>query len=58
MINLFLTFSKLQKEEGMAFWPMQLYQDTFNYLIFYPTQLDSIDLGDSKNSKAYSYKSG
>ena len=42
----------------MAFWPMQLYQDTFNYLIFYPTQLDSIDLGDSKNSKAYSYKSG
>ena len=36
-----------------------LYPDIFNYLMFYPTELGSTDLGDYKKSKAYSYyKSG
>ena len=39
----------------MTFWPMLLYPDIFNYLMFYPTQLDSTDLSDYKNLKAYSY---
>ena len=34
---------------------MLLYPDIFNYLMFYPTQLDSTDLSDYKNLKAYSY---
>ena len=38
----------------MTFWPMLLYPDIFNYLMFYPTQLDSTDLSDYKNLKAYS----
>ena len=45
----------LEEDEGMAFWPMLLYPDIFNYLIFYPTQIGSTDLSDYKNSKAYSY---
>ena len=49
----------LEKDEGIAFWPMLLYPDIFNYLMFYPTLLGSTDLSDHKNSKAYSYyKSG
>ena len=45
----------LEEDERMAFWPMLLYRDIFNYLIFYPTQLGSTNLSDYKNSKAYSY---
>ena len=44
----------LEEDEGMTFWLMLLYPDIFNYLMFYPTQLDSTDLSDYKNSKAYS----
>ena len=29
----------LEEDEGIAFWPMLLYPDIFNYLMFYPTQL-------------------
>ena len=45
----------LEEDEGMAFWPMLLYPDIFNCLMFYPTQFSSTDLSDYKNSKAYSY---
>ena len=27
----------LEEDEGMQFWPMLLYPDIFNYLMFYPT---------------------
>ena len=43
------------EEEGIIFWPMLLYPDIFNYLMFYPSELGSKDLSDYKNSKAYSY---
>ena len=43
------------EDEGITFWPMLLYPDIFNYLMFYPTELGSKDLNDYKNSKAYSY---
>ena len=43
----------------MKFWPMLLYPDIFNYLMFFPPELGSNDLNDYKISKAYSYhKSG
>ena len=45
----------LEEDEGMEFWPMLLYPDIFNCLMFYPTQLGSNDLSDYKNSKTYSY---
>ena len=54
-----IPYGWLEEDEGIAFWPMLLYPDIFNYLMFYPTQLGSTDLSDYKNSKAYSYyKSG
>ena len=47
------------EQDGMKFWPMVLYPDIFNYLMFFPSELGSKDLNDYKNSKAYSYyKSG
>ena len=49
----------LQEDEGMTFWPVLLYPDVFNYLMFYPTRLGSTDFSDYKNLEAYSYyKSG
>lgn len=49
----------MNEDEGMKFWPMILYPDIFNYLMFFPSELGSKDLNDYKNSKAYSYyKSG
>jgi len=45
----------MQEEEGMVFWPILLYPDIFNYLMFNPSELGSTDLSDYKNSKAYSY---
>ena len=49
----------MNEDEGMKFWPVLLYPDIFNYLIFFPSELGSKDLNDYKNSKAYSYhKSG
>ena len=43
------------EEEGMVFWPMILYHDIFNYLVFNLSELGSNDLSDYKNCKAYSY---
>ena len=49
----------MNEEEGMKFWPMVLYPNIFNYLMFFPSELGSKDLNDFKSSKAYSYhKSG
>ena len=49
----------LNENDGMKLWPMLLYPDIFNYLMFFPSELGSKDLNDDKNSKAYSYyKSG
>ena len=49
----------MNEDEGMKFWPMLLYPDIFNYLMFFASELGSKDLIDNKNSKAYSYhKSG
>ena len=49
----------MNEDEAMKFWPMLLYPDIFNYLMFFPSELGSKDLIDNKNSKAYSYhKSG
>ena len=49
----------MEEVEEMAFWPMLSYQDIFNFLMFYPSELVSKDLGDYKNSKGYRYyKSG
>jgi hypothetical protein len=45
----------LGENEGVANWPMLLYPDIFNYLMFHPAELGSKDLNDYKNSKAYSY---
>ena len=46
-------------DDVMKFWPMLLYPDIFNYLMFFPPELGSNDLNDYKISKAYSYhKSG
>ena len=45
----------MQEEEGMVFWPIMLYPDIFNYLMFNPSELGITDLSDYKNSKAYSY---
>ena len=41
----------LEEDEGMAFWPILLYRDIFNYLMFYPTQLGSTNLSDYKTRK-------
>ena len=39
--------------------PMLSYPDIYNFLMFYPSELDNKDLSDYENSKAYSYyKSG
>ena len=49
----------LSEENGRIFWPMILYPDIFNYLVFHPSELGSSDLCDYKECKAYSYyKSG
>ena len=49
----------LSEENGRIFWPMVMYPDIFNYLMFYPSELGSTDLNDYKECKAYSYyKSG
>ena len=49
----------VEEDEGITFWPMLSYPDTFIFLMFYPRELDSKDLSGRKNSKAYSYyKSG
>ena len=40
------------EDKDMKFWPMLLYTDTFNYLMFLPSELGSKDLNDYKNSKA------
>ena len=54
-----LTEGWVDEKYGMKFWPMVLYPDIFNYLMFFPSELGSKDLNDYKNSKAYSYyKSG
>ena len=45
----------LDEDEGMAFWPILLYPDIFNYFTFIPFELGSTDLSDYKDSKAYSY---
>ena len=45
----------INEQDGMKFWPMVLYPDIFNYLMFFPSELGSKDLNDYKNSKAYSY---
>ena len=45
----------MNEDEGMKFWPMLLYPDIFNYLMFFASELGSKDLIDNKNSKAYSY---
>ena len=31
-----IQYGWLEEDEGMAFWPMLLYPDIFNYLMFYP----------------------
>lgn len=49
----------MNETDGLKFWPMLLYPDIFNYLMFFPSELGSKDLSDYKNCKAYSYfKSG
>ena len=49
----------MNEDQGMKFWPMLLYPDIFNYLMFFPSELGRKDLNDYKFSKAYSYhKSG
>ena len=45
----------LSEENGRIFWPMVMYPDIFNYLMFYPSELGSTDLNDYKECKAYSY---
>ena len=55
----FIADGWFNEQDGMKFWPMVLYPDIFNYLMFFPSELGSKDLNDYKNSKAYSYyKSG
>ena len=54
-----ITDGWFEENDGMKLWPMILYPDIFNYLMFFPSELGSKDLNDYKNSKAYSYyKSG
>ena len=54
-----LTGNWLNELDGIKFWPMILYPDIFNFLMFFPSELGSKDSNDYKNSKAYScYKSG
>ena len=54
-----ITDGWIGEKDGMKFWPMVLYPDIFNYLMFFPSDLGSKDLNDYKNFKAYSYfKSG
>ena len=48
----------IEEDEGTTFWPMLSCPDIFNFLIFYLSELDSKDLSDYKNSKAYSYYNG
>ena len=50
-----ITDGWISEKDGMKFWPMVLYPDIFNYLMFFPSDLGSKDLNDYKNSKAYSY---
>ena len=57
-----ISYGWMNEDEGMKFWSMLLYQDIFNYLMFFPSELCSDyknDFNDYKNSKRYSYhKSG
>ena len=46
------------KDEDMKFLPILLYPEFFNYLMFFPSEVDSNDLNDYKNTIAYNYKSG
>ena len=49
----------LPEEDSIKQWPMVLYPDIFNYLMFNPSELGSNHLNDYKNSKAFSfYKTG
>ena len=45
----------MNEDEGIKFWPIHLYPEIFNYLMFFPSKLGSNDLNYYENSKAYSY---
>ena len=45
----------MNKDEDMKFWPMLLYPDIFNDLMFSPSELGTDDSNDYENSKAYKY---
>ena len=45
----------LSEEDGRVIWPMTLYPDIFNFLRFYPTELESTDLNNYNTSKGHSY---
>ena len=45
----------LTEDDGICLWPVVLYADIFNFLMFKPNDLCSTDLNDYKQSKAYSY---
>ncbi|XP_065684344.1 uncharacterized protein LOC136096713 [Hydra vulgaris] len=45
----------LSEEDSIKQWPMVLYPDIFNYLMFNPSELGSNDFNDYKNSKALSF---
>ena len=36
----------IDEDEGMKFWPMGLYPDIFNYLLFFPLELGSKNLNE------------
>ena len=36
----------MEKDERMVFWPMLSYPDTFNFLMFYHSELGTKDLSD------------
>ena len=50
-----ILYGWMEEDKGITFWPMSSYPDTFNFLMFYPSELGSKDHSDYKNSKAYSY---
>ena len=33
----------MNEDEGLKFWPMLLYPDIFNYLMFFPSELGSLE---------------
>ena len=45
---------RMEEDQGMALRPMLSYPDILNFLMFYLSELGSKDLGNYKNSKAYS----